>query len=74
MIAYVDTKGGGERLFMIAKNAIKKGQSVKWVSFNFGNKISISYDKLNIKHIGIIPKPNFYDEDEIEIKKNLYYI
>ena len=62
--AYVDIKGGGEkRLFMFAENAVKKGQSVKWVAFNFWNKSSISYDKLNIKHIGIIPKPNFYDED-----------
>ena len=75
--AYVDTKGGGEkRLFMIAKNAVKKGQSVKWVSFNFWNKSSISYDKLNIKHIGIIPKPNFYDEDGNRNKKEpiLYLI
>ena len=75
--AYVDTKGGGEkRLFMIAKNAVKKGQSVKWVSFNFWNKSSISYDKLSIKHIGVIPKPNFYDEDGNRNKKEpiLYLI
>ena len=75
--AYVDIKGGGEkRLFMIAENALKKGQSVKWVSFNFWNKPSISYDKLNIKHIGIIPKPNFYDEDGNRNKKEpiLYLI
>ena len=42
--------------------------------FQFWNKSSISYDKLNIKHIGIIPKPNFMMKMEIEIKKNLYYI
>jgi glycosyltransferase involved in cell wall biosynthesis len=75
--AYVNTKGGGEkRLFMIAKNAIENGYKIKWICFNFWKESYISYDKLGIKHIGIIPKPNFYDQYGNRSKKEpiLYLI
>ena len=74
---YPSNKAGGEkRLFMIASNAINKGYKVKWVCFNYWKESSFFHHDLGIKHIGIIPKPNFYNEQGDRNKKEpiLYLI
>ncbi len=67
---YPSNQAGGEkRLFMIAKEAMKRGSDVKWVCFNFWGKSSFSHNELGIEHIGVISKPNFYNKDGNRNKK-----
>jgi len=74
---YQSNKAGGEkRLFMIANNAMSEGFKVKWVCFNYWKESSFSHHEFGIKHIGVIPKPNFYNNQGNRNKKEpiLYLI
>lgn len=74
---YPSNQAGGEkRLFMIAQELIAENHKVSWVSFNFWKDKSFTHNEYSIKHIGILPKPKFYNKngDRTKSEPILYLI